>query len=444
MNKTVLAIDIGSTKICAIIAEIGESEVIVQGHHIVPSQGVKKGVISNIELASKAIKRAADEARKSVGNHINSAIVSVSNAYSKNLNSTGIVSIADKDISIKEINRVMQTALYNADISNEDEVIHVIPHNFRVDNQDSIEDPYGMHASRLEVDVNIMLTQKSNLSNLKKAVSKAGIDIEDMVIGGYASSIATINEDERELGVAVLDLGGQTSSLIVNIDNNIRYNTLLGVGSNHITNDLTMALHTTLKSAEDIKTKHGNLTPNIPNEIIKLPKMGEESSVVDSSLETINFVISARVEETLTILAKSLKKSNLQEQVGAGIVLTGGMSKLKGIKEFTKTIFDDLPVRIACPNIENIPKQLKAPEFSTVIGLLLYKMGQHTQYETNFQQELKHFRKEEENSLSDIKINHVKEEVPEKNLYSFDDLPDINRESSSTFRKIINKIRQLF
>ena len=224
MSDTILAIDIGSTKICAIIAEIEDSHITVQGHGIAKSQGIKKGAITNIELASKAIKKAINDAKRIAGSNITSATVSISNAYAKSLNSTGIVNIPHKDISIKEINRVMQTALYNANVPNEYEVVHVLPYNFRVDDQDFIEDPFGMNASRLEVDVNIIITQKSNLSNLKKAIRSAGVDIDGIVLSGYASAIATMDEDEKELGVAVIDLGGQTSNLVIHTGNSIRYN----------------------------------------------------------------------------------------------------------------------------------------------------------------------------------------------------------------------------
>jgi len=176
LSETILAIDIGSTKICAIIAEIEDGKVQVLGHGISKSQGIKKGVITNIELASKSIKKALADAKRIAGCNIASAIVSISNAYAKSLNSTGVVNIPHKDISIKEINRVIQTALYNASVPNEYEVVHVLPYNFRVDDQDFIEDPFGMNASRMEVDVNIIMTQKSNLSNLKKAVRSAGVD----------------------------------------------------------------------------------------------------------------------------------------------------------------------------------------------------------------------------------------------------------------------------
>jgi len=457
LSDTVLAIDIGSTKICAIIAEIKAGDVHVLGHGLAKSQGIKKGAITNIELASKSIKKAINDAKRIAGSNITSATVSISNAYAKSLNSTGIVNIPHKDISIKEINRVMQTALYNANVPNEYEVIHVLPYNFRVDDQDFIEDPFGMNASRMEVDVNIIMTQKSNLSNLKKAVRSAGVEIDGIVLSGYASAIAVMDEDEKELGVAVIDLGGQTSNLVVHVGNSIRYNDFLGVGSNHITNDLSMALHTPLQVAENVKIRHGNLIET-SNEVIELPIIGDEENRNGVSLEIVHSVIFARVEEALMILAKSLEKSALKEQIGSGIILTGGMTKLKGIRELAQSIFPAMPVRIAKPKeIEGLFEELKDPAFATVVGLLLYKAGKHTQYEINFNQEMLHSKSDQTDNLEDLRLEHVQEPMEEEQPLTrethpdeetptivFDDLPDPNAEKSGTFKKIANWAKQLF
>jgi len=467
LSNTILAIDIGSTKICAIIAEIVDSKVKIQGHGLSKSQGIKKGAITNIELSSKAIKKAITDAKRIAGSNLTSATVSISNAYAKSLTSTGVVNIPHKDISLKEINRVMQTALYNANVPNEYEVVHVLPYNFRVDDQDFIEDPYGMNASRMEVDVNIIMTQKSNLSNLKKAVRSAGVEIEGIVLSGYASAIATMDEDEKELGVAVIDLGGQTSNLVIHTGNSIRYNDFLGVGSNHITNDLSMALHTPLQIAENVKIRHGNLIET-SNEIIELPIIGDEENHNNVSLEIVHSVIFSRVEEALMLLASSLEKSGIKEQIGAGIILTGGMTKLKGMRELAQSIFPAMPVRVgkASKNIEGLFDELKDPAFSTVLGLLLYKAGEHTQYEIDFQQKLLHSKEIQEESLSDIKIGNTINEVEDIKLakqkkefkleskqkktsvdpdaFSFEDLPDISEENNNPIKKLSNWAKQLF
>jgi cell division protein FtsA len=458
LSNTILAIDIGSTKICAIIAEVENSKVKVIGHGISKSQGIKKGVITNIELSSKAIKKAISDAKRISGSNLTYATVSISNAYAKSLNSTGIVNIPHKDISMKEINRVMQTALYNANVPNEYEVVHVLPYNFRVDDQDFIEDPYGMNASRMEVDVNIIMTQKSNLSNLKKAVRSAGVEIESIVLSGYASAIAVMDEDEKELGVAVIDLGGQTSNLVVHTGNSIRYNDFLAVGSNHITNDLSMALHTPLQIAENVKVRHGNLVET-SNEIIELPIIGDEENRNGVSLEIVHSVIFARVEEALMILSSSLDKSALKEQIGAGVILTGGMTKLKGLRELAQSIFQSMPVRVATAgkNIDGLFDELKDPAYSTILGLLLYKAGGNTQYEIDFQQQLLHSKELETEHLHDIKIANTIHEVKEnkktisnervsqkEDSFSFEDLPDIAEENNNPVKKLTNWAKQLF
>jgi cell division protein FtsA len=462
LSNTVLAIDIGSTKICAIIAETDGLSVTIQGHGVSKSQGIKKGTITNIDLASKSIKQAVTDAKRISGSSITTATVSISNAYAKSLNSTGVVNIPHKDISIKEISRVMQTALYNANVPNEYEVIHVLPYNFRIDGQDSIEDPFGMNASRMEVDANVIITQKSNLSNLKKAVQSAGIDVDGIVLSGYASAIATMNEDEKELGVAVIDLGGQTSNLVMYTGNSIRFNNFLGVGSNHITNDLSMALHTPLQIAENVKIRHGNLIQS-SNQVVDLPIIGDEKSRNGVSLEVVHSVLYSRVEETLSLLSNILEKSTLKKHIGAGVILTGGMTKLKGMRELAQAIFVDLPVRIGYPkNINGLFDELKDPAYATVIGLILYQANGHTQYEINFKQKLLHFKELYSENLSDIKIEdetHIAESqqtaqaLPNKSKQTtdknddaivFNDLPDISKGKSNSFKKLGNWAKQLF
>ncbi len=464
MSDTFLAIDIGSTKVCALIAKKEKNgELQILGHGITKSQGIKKGVITNIELASRAVKKAVGDARRIAGSTISTATVSISNAYAKSLNSTGIVNIPHKDISVKEINRVMQTALYNANVPNEYEVIHVLPYNFRVDDQDFIEDPFGMNASRLEADVNIIMTQKSNLSNLKKAVRSAGVEIDGIVLSGYASAIAVIDDDEKEMGVAVIDLGGQTSNLVVHVGNSIRYNDFLGVGSNHITNDLSIALHTPLQVAENVKIRYGNLT-DTSSDTIELPIIGDEENRNQVSLEVVRSVIFSRVEEALLILAKSLEKSALKEQIGAGIILTGGMTKLKGIRELAQSIFTGMPVRVAKPaEIDGMFDELRDPAFATVIGLLLYQGGKHTEYEINFNQEMLHSKAQQQESLSDIDLSAshpadtpVREQEPlaeevsgydnggEIDPIDFTELPDPGGRENNALKKFSTWIKQLF
>jgi len=390
LSTTILGIDIGSSKICAIIAERTDDEIKILGAGIAKSQGLKKGIITNIELASKSIKNALNDAKRVAGTQYEKVIVSISGAYTKSVDSSGIVNIPNRDIGIREINRAMQMADHNANIPNEYEKLHILPYNFKVDDQEFIEDPKGMSGARLEVQTHIITAQKSSLSNLEKAVKSAGVEIDNIVLGGYASSIAVLNEDEKELGVAVIDVGGATCNLVVHTNNAVRYNDFLGVGSLNITNDLSTALHTPLGAAENIKINYGSLHGN-SSDLIELPVIGDDGSTHEVSLDIVSNVIYVRVEETLMILAKSLEDSGYKDQLGAGIVLTGGMTKLEGIRELASAIFDNMPIRVAKPKEMNgLFETLRDPGYSTAIGLVLYGAGYFTPYEIDSNKKLRY------------------------------------------------------
>lgn len=404
MNKPILAIDIGSTKICAIIGEIKDDQMEIAGHGISKSQGIKKGAISNIELASRSIKDAVDDAKRVAGINLTTATISISGAYVKSLKSSGVVNIPNQEISINEINRVMQTALYNADIPNEFDVLHVLPYKFKIDEQDFIEDPNGMNASRMEVDTHIIITGKSNLGNLKKAVNAAGIEISKVVLSGYASSLAVTSGNDKERGVAVIDLGGHTSNLVVHVGNGIQYNGFLPVGSNHITNDLSIALHTPLDVAEDLKIAKGSLLQHEGGEV-KLSIIGDEKNLNLVSLDIVHNIVYSRMEETFVILAEVLAKSGLKDQLGSGIILTGGMTLIEGSRELAQALMPNIPIRVGQPtNIFNISEALNSPEFSTVIGLLHYESGKHTEYELEGSKTMLHSKEyKHKESLHDIR-----------------------------------------
>ncbi len=454
---TILSVDIGSTKVCAIIAQKSNDGIKILGAGIAKSQGIKKGIITNIELASRAIKHAINDAKRVAGTPYDKVVVSISGAYTKSVDSYGVVNVPNKEIGIKEINRALQMADHNANIPHEYEKLHVLPYSFKVDEHPNIDDPLGMNGSRLEVQVHIITVLKSSLNNLKKAIKSASLEIDNIVLNGYASSIAVLNEDEKELGVAMIDLGGATSNIIIHLGNSIRYNDFLGVGSNNITNDLSMALHTPIGAAERVKIEYGSLKSD-SDDIIELPTIGDENSSNDVSLEIITNVIYARVEETLMIIAKSIEESGFDDQLGAGIVLTGGMTKLDGIRELAQAIFNNLPVRLAKPNEHNIEGMfdtLKGPEFSTSIGLLLYGAGHFTPYEMDSNGKLRYKdemielkpKKEEigddveeqfNNSIDDDLLNDESD-----SNYIIDDLIG-ERSNESAFKKFWNKITQLF
>lgn len=452
MSKTVLAIDIGSTKVCAIISEIADDGTIaITGAGTSKAQGLKKGSITNIELASKSIKTALNDAKRVSGSDVKTAVVSISGAYTKSLNSNGIVNIQNKEISFKEIERVMHTSLYNANIPNEYDVLHALPFNFKVDDQDFIEDPLGMNASRLEVETHIITTQKSNLNNLKKAVRGAGVEVENIVLNGYASSIATLNQDEKELGVAVIDMGGNTSNITIHSGNSIRYNDFLGVGSNHVTSDLSMALHTPLNIADSVKLSYGSLlTPS--NELIELPIIGDENTTHEVSLEVVHNVIFARVEETLMILAQFIENSGLKDQLGAGIVLTGGFSKMEGIRDLAVATFGSVPVRLARPiEMDGLFDNLRSAEFSSAIGLVMYSASNYTPYEIDVNKRVRHSN---ETPVTESNINFTSEpEIPvapsaeeekEQIMVTLPSKKEKKSDEAGAFSKFWNWATQLF
>jgi len=453
LSRTVLAIDIGSTKICAITAEIdNNNEISITGAGTVKAQGLKKGSITNIELASRSIKTAVEDAKRVSGSSISTAIVSMSGAYTKSLNSSGIVNIQSKEISLEEIKRVMHTSLYNANIPNEYEVLHALPFNFKADDQDYIEDPLGMNASRLEVETHIITTQKSNLNNLRKAVKGAGIEVENIVLNSYASAIATLNEDEKELGAAVIDMGGNTSNIAIYSGNSIKYNEYLGVGSNHVTSDLSMALHTPLNIADKVKLTYGSLlTPS--NELIELPIIGDEDTTHEVSLEVVHNVIFARVEETLMILAQFIENSSLKDQIGAGIVLTGGFSKMDGIRDLAIATFGSVPVRLAKPiEMNGLFDSLRGPEFSSAIGLIMYSANAYTRYEIDVNKRVRHTNEVpvtrssvEFNNILDIPIAPSAEPKKAKMInLAEEDAKEKKSDEASSLNKFWNWATQLF
>jgi cell division protein FtsA len=451
LSRTILAIDIGSTKICAVIAQIdNDDNIAITGAGITKAQGLKRGSITNIELASRSIKTAVEDAKRVSGSDVNSAIVSMSGAYTKSLNSNGIVNIQSKEISFKEIERVMHTSLYNANIPNEYEVLHALPFNFKVDDQDFIEDPLGMNASRLEVETHIITTQKSNLNNLKKAVQRAGVDVENIVLNSYASSIATLNEDEKELGAAVIDMGGNTSNIAIYSGNSIRYNEFLGVGSNHVTSDLSMALHTPLNVANNVKLTYGSLTDQ-SNDLIEIPVIGDTENTHEVSLDVVHNVIYARVEETLMILAQFIENSGLKDQIGAGIVLTGGFSNMEGIRDLAIATFGSMPVRLARPvEMDGLFDELRGAEFSSAIGLVMYAAHAYTAYEIDANKRVRHMN---ETPTSHTSVNltpdleapiEALEEESKPTMIKLDDKKEKKSDESNSVSKFWNWATQLF
>jgi len=378
MVKNILSIDIGSSKTVALIADI-ENEPTITGVGIKKSRGIKKGIIVNIEQAATSIKQAVNDAKRMAGIDVNKAIVSISTAYTQNTKSHGIVNIPTNEITISEINRAIQQALYNATIPNDYVIIQALPYNFKVDDMSSdIEDPEGMSGSRLEVSVHITMAQKSGVENTKKMLKTAGLKIENIVLSSFASSISSLNEDEKQQGAALVDIGATTSDLIVFKENSVRHIDFIGIGSYHITNDLAMALHTPIKEAELIKL---NISKYSDEEMIEVPLIGDPSNTKSANISLIREVMAARINETLIIINELIEKSGMKNKI-TGIVITGGFANLANLREIAIPIFGNLSVRIAKPKeLNGLFDNLKSPEYSTAVGLALYGLGEHSSYE---------------------------------------------------------------
>jgi cell division protein FtsA len=434
----ILAIDVGSSKTTAIIAD-NTDKLTISGTGIAKSKGIKKGIITNIEEASKSIKQAVSDAKRVAGIEINKAVVSISSAYTKSIKSYGIVNVPNKEVTIKEINRAINSAMINAAIPNDYVPIQAIPYNFKLDDSSEIEDPVGMSGSRLEVTLHIIIAQKSGLDNLKKTFKLAGIEIDKIVNAGYASALAVLKEDEKELGVSVIDIGAATCDIAIFVNKALSFTDYLPIGSHHITHDLSIALHTTLKDAENIKLNFEDYVNN-SEDLIEISVIGNETEKQKASISTITQVISARVEETFLLLNKKLDESKLKDKIGTGIVLTGGFTNFYNVKEIASNFFDGLPVRIGYPKeIEGLVENLKSPEFATIIGLILYANGENNKYEKDSNQNF-HSLNLSENTPSENNLFEKKEE--EKEVLA--EIPKKTKNTTNPIKKFINWINNLF
>ncbi|MCE3039233.1 cell division protein FtsA [Helicobacter anatolicus] len=392
MNNKILAIDIGSTKICTAIAEIRDNEPHVIGYGKQKSQGIKKGMINNIELAAQAIKNAINESKRMAGvENLPSAIVSLSGSYTKSFNSSAVVNVANNEITIKEVTRVLETALYNSTVPSDHEVIHILPFRFKLDDQDYVEDPIGMAGSRFEAFVHIVTVKKTSIDTFKKTINAAGVEIDNIVLSSYASSLSTLIDEEKELGAACIDMGGESCNIMIYLGNSMRANYVLPVGSEHINNDIALAFNTTKAAAEEIKIKHIDLAGS-PQDLegqLEIPYVGKPGSFLISK-EMIWNTATARVTETFSILHGFIQQSGLQEQIGA-LVLTGGMTKLNNIIKIAEMFFK-LPIRIAKPiEIKGLnAEELNDESNAVVIGLILYGIGKHTNYERDSKKIIRH------------------------------------------------------
>ncbi len=442
-----MAVDIGSVNITCLIAEVVDGIPKIIGSGFSKSQGIRKGFISYIEQAAHSLKTAVEDAKQMAGVDVNKAIVSVSGVYAKSRNSSGVVTVTSGEIGINEIRRTIQAALHNATIPAEYEVIHVLPYQFIVDDQDC-DDPNGMSGERLKTNVHIVTLQKTALENLKKVVKYAGIEIENIVLSSYASSIAVLSEDEKELGVVCIDIGGSTCDVMMYIGRSMCYDEVLKVGSSNITSDIAVVFNTPLNVAEDLKVRYGkliNLKDHDDNTTLQIPVVGGQEKPQVITFGDLSEVIYYRLAETFDFLHRMVENNELRPQIGAGIVFTGGLMKLHGIEEFVEAFFRECLTRIALPReIEGMPEELRDPSYATAIGLVLYGSGGFTNYE--FIPERKQLKVKKSKLFQGGEELLETQETPKSDFSGVfeDDLKKETEEKENAFVRAMKKFGNLF
>lgn len=370
MDDIVVGIDVGTTKICTLVGRVEEKAIRILGVGIEPSDGIKKGVIVDLNAASQAITRSVEKAEYTSGVEITGAVVSLAGAHVSSINSRGVAAVSGETIDELDIARALEAAQAVA-IPHNREIIHVIQRGFSVDGQDGIHQPLGMHGYRLEVEAHIITAAQATVENLRQAVAAAGVDVLEFVLNPLASGDVVLSETEREMGVAVCDIGGGTTDLALYVDGNVWHTMVLAVGGNHITNDIAHGLRLPVSQAEQIKKQHGHaLQSGVgAEETFKVQVFGEEGPA-EISRQDMAHIIEARVEEIFALILQEIKRSGYDGLLPAGMVLTGGTSALPGIRQLAARVLG-MPVRTAQPeNLVGLVDQLQSPAYSTSVGLL--------------------------------------------------------------------------
>ena len=397
-NDIFLTINIGSSVTSAVITKPKydlDNSIEILGFGVQDSVGVNKGLITNIEDVSRTIKDAILQAKESVTETIGTTVVSISGNYTRGIKATGYVTIPNGLVSETDINQAMQMALSNSIILPEYDVVHVIPLFFKVDDQE-VENPFNMNGSKLEASVYIVTAKRNALINIKSALRIFGIDDVRFVLDSYAASLAVLDEQQKRIGAVVINLGASTTEFVYHKGNSIIYNGFIPVGSKNITNDLSLMLNTPLRTAEKIKIEYGSLIKDyfgngeVGPSNVGVSQINDEEYFKEFPLGHIQTIIHARVEELLVLVKNELKKNALLDNIGSGIVLTGGMSELGGIKELTKNIFEKIPVTVSAP--KNLPNSFRVsfdePNMATVVGLIMFALGMNRGYQLDSSKKL--------------------------------------------------------
>ena len=376
MEEIVVGIDVGTTKICALVGRVEEDNPIrIMGVGIEPSDGIRKGIIVDLAAATQAIARSVKKAESTSGLEITSALVSIAGAHVASVNSRGASAVNGKVIEQYDLNHAMEQARAVA-IPNDREIIHVIQRGFSVDGQDGIRSPRGMHGYRLEVEAHIITASAATVDNLRHCVSASGVKIQEFVLNPLASGEAVLTEQERQMGVAVCDIGGGTADLAIYVNGDVWHTMVLAVGGNHITQDIAHGLRLPFAQAEEVKKQQGHAVRAEVGleEHFSVRPFGEDKPVQINRQELAE-IIEARVSETFGLILQEIKRSGYDGLLPAGMVLTGGTSALPGISRVASEVLG-MPVRAAQPeNLSGLVDRLRSPAYSTGVGLLQWALS---------------------------------------------------------------------
>lgn len=377
-RNLIVGLDIGTSKIVALVGEVnssGKLEIIGVGRS--PSTGLKRGVVVNIETTVQSIQRAVEEAELMAGCDIRSVFAGIAGSHIRSLNSHGIVAIKDSEVTQYDVDRVIDAAKAVA-IPADQKILHILPQEFFIDNQGGIREPISMSGVRLEAKVHMVTGAVSAAQNISKSVKRCGLDVSDIILEQLASSHSVLTDDEKELGVCLIDIGGGTTDIAIFSNGAIRHTAVIPIAGDQVTNDIAMALRTPTKAAEDIKCRHASLLMDKAhsNQMIEVPSVNERPGR-KIGIRSLSDVVSARYEELFDLVNDELERSGFKELVAAGVVVTGGAASLHGVVELAEMKFQ-LPVRLGRPQqVENLPDLINDPSYATSVGLLLYGLHQH-------------------------------------------------------------------
>src|SRR5689334_23476602 len=372
-RNLIVGLDIGTSKVVAMVGEVGlDGSIELLGIGSQPSRGLKKGVVVNIESTVQSIQRAVEEAELMAGCEIHSVYAGIAGSHVRSLNSHGVVGVRDKEVSQGDVEHVIDAAKAVA-IPADQKILHVLPQEFLVDGQEGIRDPIGMSGVRLEAKVHIVTGADSAAQNIEKCIQRCGLEVDDVVLEQLASSFAVLTEDEKELGVCLVDIGGGTTDLAVFANGAIRHTAVIPIAGDQVTNDIAVSMRTPTQYAEDIKIRYACALSQLanPDESIEVPSVGDRPAR-RLARQTLAEVVEPRYEELFGLIREELRRSGFEEVIAAGVVLTGGSAKMEGAVELAEEVFH-MPVRLGIPqHVTGLVEVVRNPIHATGVGLLLY------------------------------------------------------------------------